>query len=323
VATVSYVGYVTAVGLGTARIAVTALGKSAEAEVQVVAIPVAGILLSPSSLVLAPGETLPLTAAAVDAAGRTLSERSLAWLSSDTSVAAVSAAGLLTGVAPGVASVSAVSEGVFASISVRVSGPAGAVARVTVSPGAASTAVGQTLQLGTTLEDAAGNLATNRPVTWTSTAPNVATVTPTGLVRALAPGRAVIEATSEGQRGSAAVVVVDPLDAVTVRISVPALNEVVSDTLRIYASVTARHPIATVHAKAFIRETDLRAVPAGALGKSIAWVGTMDMREVQYGPYEVVVTAIDVNGNEGIATVRFQRGPRDGGGGTGLPPRSK
>ncbi|MGH7712853.1 MAG: Ig-like domain-containing protein [Gemmatimonadaceae bacterium] len=325
VATVTYVGYVTAVGIGTARIAATALGQAAEVTVHVTPIPVAGVLLGPHNAVLAPGERLSFVATAVDAAGRTLSGRPIAWLSSDSSVAAVSGDGVLTAIAPGVVSVSAISESVYASVNVRVSGPAGPVARITVSPGAASLAIGQSLHLETTLEDADGDLATNRVVAWTSIAPNVATVSSTGLVQAIAAGKAVIEATSEGQRGTAELIIVDPLDAVTVRVSDPELNEIVADTMRIYASATGRNPIAAVHAKAVNRETGLVAVPAGAgpFAKGIAWVGTLNLVDLHYGPYELVITAIDAKGNQGIATIAFQRGAREGSGGAKLPPRNR
>lgn len=322
VASVTYVGYVTALGVGTTRILATTLGKSAEVAVYVVPVPVAGVLLGPTAAVLEPNETLRLSAIPIDAAGRVLPDRAVAWLSSDTMVVQVSDDGLVTAVGPGVTSVSAISETVYASARIRVSGPAGPITKVTITPEAFSLSLGQTSQLGVILEDAEGDLATDRAVTWTSTAPNVVTVSATGVVQAIASGSAIIEAVSEGTRGTAAVVVVDPADAITIRVAEPVVNAIVGDTLRIVASAGARNPIARVHAKLFNRETDLR-LESIAQGRAVAWVATMFLTDIHYGPYELVISAVDDKGNEGIATIAIIRGAREGNGGAKLPPRNK
>src|SRR5207249_3393785 len=79
------------------------------------------------------------------------------------------------------------------------------VASVVISPVTAVVLVGATVQLTATLKDAAGNLLSGRSVTWASSTPAVATVTSAGLVTGVAPGAATITATSEGQRGTAAI----------------------------------------------------------------------------------------------------------------------
>ncbi len=78
---------------------------------------------------------------------------------------------------------------------------------MTVSPSSASLTLGGTQQFTATLKDAAGNVLTGRTVTWSSSAPTVASVTATGLVAGLLAGSATIMATSEGQSGTAAVTV--------------------------------------------------------------------------------------------------------------------
>jgi hypothetical protein len=65
----------------------------------------------------------------------------------------------------------------------------------------------QTLQFAATTRDAAGNLLTDRTITWQSSAPVIASVSGSGLVAAVGPGSATISASSEGQSGSATVVV--------------------------------------------------------------------------------------------------------------------
>ncbi len=74
--------------------------------------------LEPTALVK--GQTLQLSASAVDSVGGTLVERAVVWTSSDPAVAAIDAEGLLTGVAPGEATVTAVIEGRSASLDVGV-----------------------------------------------------------------------------------------------------------------------------------------------------------------------------------------------------------
>lgn len=81
------------------------------------------------------------------------------------------------------------------------------VAAVTVVPAAATMAVTGTLQLSATTWDSAGQVLSGRAVAWTSDAPAVATVSPSGIVTAVAPGAATVTAASEGHSGAAAVTV--------------------------------------------------------------------------------------------------------------------
>jgi uncharacterized protein YjdB len=84
------------------------------------------------------------------------------------------------------------------------------VARVSVSLGSTSLLVGSTTQASTTLRDSSGNVLLGRSVTWTSSAPAVASVSATGMVSALLAGSATITATSEGISGSASLTVTAP-----------------------------------------------------------------------------------------------------------------
>ncbi|HEY6156192.1 MAG TPA: Ig-like domain-containing protein [Gemmatimonadales bacterium] len=82
------------------------------------------------------------------------------------------------------------------------------VASVAVTPESLTVVVGGTRQLVATLKDAKGNVLRGRQVTWTSSAPTVASVTATGLVTAVALGSATIGVTSEGHSGSSSITVV-------------------------------------------------------------------------------------------------------------------
>jgi len=290
---------------------------------RVVAIPVALVSLSPLSIVLPPGATRQLVAVPLDATGRELQGRGIAWLSSDTSVVTVSTSGVVTALSPGLTSVHAISEGSYASADVRVSGPPGAVATVTLIPAAASVKIGESLQLATILEDAIRNVATDRPVTWTSSAPSVATVSASGQVTGVGRGSAVIEAMSEQKSGRATITVLDPADAIIVSFADPDSNDVVSDTLSIFATGRGRNPIVRAYAIVASKETELSEKRLGFNGLQQAWIGTLDMRELRYGPYQLIVTVWDSFGNTGIGTVQFKRGARTGEGGATIPPKIK
>jgi uncharacterized protein YjdB len=131
-----------------------------------------------------------------DFAGRVLAGRSVAWTSSDESVARVNpATGVVTAVASGTATISATSEGVVGTAQVSVS--AVAVASVEISPGSASLYAGRSVMLTATTKDAQGQVLADRLVTWSSSNSGIAGVSLSGLVSAAAFGSATITATAE------------------------------------------------------------------------------------------------------------------------------
>lgn len=89
--------------------------------------------------------------------------------------------------------------------------PPAPVASVTVSPASGDLEVGKTLQLEATLKDADGAVLEGRTIEWTSSNPAVATVSATGLVKAVASGTAVIRASSEGKSAEATITVNNPI----------------------------------------------------------------------------------------------------------------
>lgn len=81
---------------------------------------VASVEVSPVGARLDPGETVTLTATARDATGATVNGRAVSWASSNAAVAGVSTAGVVTGMAPGAATVTATVDGVSGAADVRV-----------------------------------------------------------------------------------------------------------------------------------------------------------------------------------------------------------
>ena len=141
------------------------------------------------------------------------------------------------------------------------------VGAVTVSPATAEVTVGATVQLTATTTDSGGNVLTDRPVTWASADPSVATVDQTGLVSGVSGGPVTITAMSEGQSGTAAVSVPGALVASVSVIPATATVQV-GDTLRLTTLVedasgniltgrrvvwaTSSPPVATVSASGFV-----------------------------------------------------------------------
>jgi hypothetical protein len=79
---------------------------------------------------------------------------------------------------------------------------------VEVSPATARIAAGGSVQLMATARDAAGNVVEDSPVTWSSSAGSVATVSSTGAVSGIAPGTATVTASSGGRSGTSTISVV-------------------------------------------------------------------------------------------------------------------
>jgi hypothetical protein len=94
-------------------------------------------------------------------------------------------------------------------------------------PNVVELVVGERTQLTAATADAAGNPLGGRAVTWSSSAPSVATVTD-GEVRAVAAGTATITAVSEGIPGTATVAVRAPaptLPGLPVKLEIVSGNE--------------------------------------------------------------------------------------------------
>src|SRR5690606_31159229 len=122
--------------------------------------------------------------------------QNVTWASAASNIATVSTSGLVTGVAPGTAVITATSAAdptkkATATIEVKAPDP-GAPVEVTIVPSEVSDLmVGETVQLVAVVKN-----ASNQAVTWSSPAEAIATVSASGLVTAVAPGMAVITATS-------------------------------------------------------------------------------------------------------------------------------
>jgi uncharacterized protein YjdB len=200
VASVNSAGVVTAVGVGTTTVTATVEGRSATASIQVTA-PVASVVVSPRTANLLVGGVLQLNATSLDAAGGVLARRAVTWLSSNPAVAVITSQGLLTGVAPGSATISATVEGQTGTIPVTVA--SASVASVTLTPSSGYLPTGVSVPLQAVLRDVNNTVLTDRTIGWTTSDPAIASVTTSGLVTGNAIGDVTITATSEGRSAAA------------------------------------------------------------------------------------------------------------------------
>src|SRR5207247_3757652 len=104
-------GLVSGVTPGSATITATSEGKSGTSAITVTPVPVASVDVTPPSASVQAGQTVQLTGTPRDAGGTPLSGRTVTWSSSNTAVATVGNGGLVSGVTPGAATITATSEG--------------------------------------------------------------------------------------------------------------------------------------------------------------------------------------------------------------------
>ena len=249
VAVVSSSGRVSGLKIGTATITASSEGKSGTATVTVTAAAVASVKVTPPTASITVGQTTNLTAQTLDANGSALTGRAVAWTSSDGGIATVSEAGVVTGVAPGNATITATSEGKSGTAAVTVT--AIPVASVTVDPTDVSLTTGGTQQITATPRDAQGNALAGRAVTWESQNTNVATVSSAGLITAVAPGATTVTATSEGKVGT-----------VTVTVAAPAVG-----SIDVSPGAATVYVAATTSLKATVRDVSNREMR----GTNVSW----------------------------------------------------
>lgn len=191
-------GKVTAVKSGKATITAKCGGKTAECAVTVT-VPTGSVTLDKTSLSLAVGETVQLTATVKpdDA-----TDKNVAWTSSDESVATV-ANGKVTAVKAGNATVTAQCGGKTAKCIVTVIVP---VTSVTLDKSSLILAVGETSVLTATVKP---DNATDKTISWSSSDPSVVKVD-NGKLTALKVGTAVVSVIAANFSASCSVMVNKP-----------------------------------------------------------------------------------------------------------------
>lgn len=187
---------------GITRVRASAGSQAIEGGVSVVQstplpAPVRSVRITAPVTTLRVGDGVALSATPLDSTGQPLAGRAVTWSTSQPAVATVGSTGVVTGVAPGTVTITAMSEGITATQELSVT--AVPVAAVAITPSAPSLLVGAQLQLAADVRDSANRVLTDRPVAWSSANTGVATIDGQGRLTGVAAGTAQVTATVEGR----------------------------------------------------------------------------------------------------------------------------
>lgn len=221
VATISAAGVLTAIKAGP--VVMTASLGSIQGTMSLVVAPASGgsgggggggssptlssISVSPSTFSVATAQTKQLSAEGVYSDGTTQDVTAqVTWSSNPNNFVSVSLGGLATGVSPGSSTITAT----LGSVSGTATGTVNAVVlnSITVTPSAASVAIGQTQSFTANgvFSDGSSTDMTDS-VSWSSSATNLATVNATGIATGVSAGSPHIIATAGAITGSASLTV--------------------------------------------------------------------------------------------------------------------
>ena len=171
------------------------------------------VAVTPRVASVVSGQTVQLAAEARDASGAAMSGGPVVWKSLDTLVARVSESGLVTVLSSGSTAITATVLGATGFGTIDAIGVTSAVVITGTVTG--NLPIGQSLQLSASAREANGR-ALFKPVTWSSSAPTVATVSNTGLVTSVSVGSTVITATADGKSSTQNITILPPPPVATV-----------------------------------------------------------------------------------------------------------
>ena len=186
VVTVDSTGLVKALKAGSAAVTVTSADSGVTAVCEItVKIPVTGVKINTTAKTMVPGKTFQLAAWPQPS---NAANKAVTWTSSNTGVATVSSTGLVKAVKGGTANITVKTAdgGYTATCKITVNIP---VTGVRINTTAKTMTPGKTFQLAAWPQP---SNAANKKVTWWSSNTAVATVSSTGLVKAVKAGTAVI-----------------------------------------------------------------------------------------------------------------------------------
>jgi uncharacterized protein YjdB len=168
--------------------------------------------VSPGSTSIAAGATQPFTATGKFSDGSSQDVTASArWSSSDTNVASVSSAGMASGVAIGVVTITAQSGTIQGTATLNITNAAANLTVIAVSPAAASIPANTAQQftaVGSYSDGSSRDLTAL--VSWSSSSASTATIDVNGLATGLAAGTTTISATLGGVTGSTTLAVSAP-----------------------------------------------------------------------------------------------------------------
>jgi len=199
VATVDSTGKVTAKKVGTAIITVSSSGYNATCKVTVIdTVSLKNISINKSSLIIKEkgAETLRISYSPSNA-----TNKKVTWRSSNTNIATVDSSGKVTGIQPGTATITAISNdgGYVATCKVTVEEISKKVTSVSLDKKEIKISIGEKSTLKVTVNP---DYAENKKITWSSSDEKIATVE-NGTITAIAPGTAEIKVVTEDENKEA------------------------------------------------------------------------------------------------------------------------
>ncbi len=218
VATVTNTGFVTTRKAGKANITASSFEYPAvtcKSAVEAVDARIVQVVIQQRTGSLRVGIPRGLSVALFDSVGSSIpSGRVVTWSTNTPTVATVTQAGIVTGIALGSARVIATSEGVADTVSFPVTKIP--VSTVTISPLQVTLQEGGTVQLTSTVTDSAGTVVTDRLVEWLTSDPSRASVSTSGFVTTFVPGSVNIFATSESRVSQGTSITIQQIPADTI-----------------------------------------------------------------------------------------------------------
>lgn len=201
VATVSSTGLVTGVTVGNATITASVDQRSASVNVNVTPVPIATVVLTPSSDTLAGGDQKQYNPVVTDSAGNTVTNfanRAVSWNSTNIPVASVSNLGIVQATTSqnGNATITVTIDNVTSNaMTLRVA----QIAQLQVTPNPLGVTIGTPVTLVVLPKDNLGNtLQTTKPLTFTTANNTIATVSPAGVVTGIGTGSTTISVSMPG-----------------------------------------------------------------------------------------------------------------------------
>jgi uncharacterized protein YjdB len=189
-----------------ATIAILTLSLSAQdapkdtAKPQETSVAPATVEITPKTLDAQVGQKAKFTAAAKDAAGNPIDAKPSTWFAAPFDLAGAEESGEVTFHAPGIVTVGAVIAGKTGYATVNVA--SSKVTTLDIEPLPHAIVAGSSEKLSAIARGENGNPHAGAVIKWTSDKPSIASVDAAGLVTGVAPGSAVIKATSDAASGT-------------------------------------------------------------------------------------------------------------------------
>lgn len=175
------------------------------------------VTILPASQAITTGADTTFTAIVRNASGTVLTNRLITWSSSNSGVATISTNGMVMGATAGTATITATSPGAVQGTATITVTQIVEQDTITISPSQNITTGNTTIF--TAIVRNANGIQLNKPVTWNSSNPGVATISSIGMVTGVTAGTATITATSGGMSSTATITVSAQNNVVTVMVS--------------------------------------------------------------------------------------------------------